>query len=206
MRLNRLPRLVCTRFSCSPSPPSRTMSSNREVPMAPRKEDEDVWKYPRPPLLQRTPNLLRVVWTDLEGNQTVIAETDKAFRVLETSHPPTYYLPPSSLKLPVQALSRSTFCEWKGQASYYAIRPPGAKKPIENRIWYYKQPNPSFVPLKDHVSFYASTGVDEEEVGGRWDCFVDDEKVVPQAGDFYGGWLTSNIKGKTKGGPGTWVW
>ncbi|KAK4688377.1 hypothetical protein P7C73_g1731, partial [Tremellales sp. Uapishka_1] len=177
-----------------------------QVPLAPRKAEEDVWKYPRPPALERVPNRLRVVWYDLEGKETVIADTTDAFRVLETSHPPTYYLPPSSLQRSLTKTSRHTFCEWKGNASYHSYQPPSSSAPISNRVWSYESPTPGFTPIKDYVSFYASTGVDKTRAGGEWRCFVDDERVGVQEGDFYGGWITSNIKGKMKGGPGTWGW
>jgi len=132
------------------------------------------------------------------------------------SHPPTYYLPPDSVKVPLQKTSKSTYCEvsfkggvandqWKGAATYHAIKPPGGKT-IANRIWSYTKPTSGFIPLKDYLSFYASTGVSKEEAGGEWRCFVDDEMVGKQEGDFYGGWVTSNIKGKMKGGAGTWGW
>ncbi|WWD05327.1 hypothetical protein V865_003400 [Kwoniella europaea PYCC6329] len=165
------------------------MTSNQSVPLAPRKAEEDVWKYPRPPALQRTPNRLRVIWTSSEGTETIIADSTEGYRVLETSHPPTYYLPPSAVKVPLTKTTRQTFCEWKGKASYHTFNPPSSSKEIENRI-----------------CFYASTGKSEAEIGGRWRCFVDEEEVGVQQGDFYGGWITSNIKGKMKGGPGTWGW
>jgi len=128
-------------------------------------------------------------------------------------HPPTYYLPPSSVKVPFQKTSKSTYCEvshchsqheadekWKGAATYHSITPPGASKSITNRIWSYNKPTPGFLPLKDYLSFYASAGLSKDEAGGEWRCFVDDEMVGKQEGDFYGGWITSNIKGKMKGG------
>ncbi|GFZ50615.1 hypothetical protein JCM24511_08373 [Saitozyma sp. JCM 24511] len=177
-----------------------------DVPLAPAHDDEDVWKYPRPPALQRTPNRLRVVWYAHDGSETVLAETTEAYRVLETSHPPTYYLPPESVKVSLHSTPRHTFCEWKGSASYHSIHPPGASRPIENRIWSYANPTPGFKPIKDYLSFYASTGTSKDALGGEWRCFVDDEPVGVQEGDFYGGWITSNIKGKMKGGPGTWGW
>ncbi|WVW84939.1 hypothetical protein I302_106975 [Kwoniella bestiolae CBS 10118] len=182
------------------------MTSNQAIPLAPRKAEEDVWKYPRPPALQRTPNRLRVVWTSAEGIETVIADTTEGYRVLETSHPPTYYLPPSAIKVPLTKTSRQTFCEWKGKASYHTFNPPSSSRPINDRIWSYPSPTPGFTPIKDYLSFYASTGMSEAQAGGSWRCFVDDEEVGVQEGDFYGGWITSNIRGKMKGGPGTWGW
>jgi uncharacterized protein (DUF427 family) len=153
-----------------------------DVPLAPAHDDEDVWKYPRPPALQRTPNRLRVVWYAHDGSETVLAETTEAYRVLETSHPPTYYLPPESVKVSLQSTPRHTFCEWKGSASYHSIQPPGASRPIENRIWSYANPTPGFKPIKDYLSFYASTGTSKDAIGGEWRCFVDDEPVGVQEG------------------------
>ncbi|WRT68024.1 uncharacterized protein IL334_004999 [Kwoniella shivajii] len=182
------------------------MPEQNQIALAPQKAEEDVWKYPRPPALQRTPNRLRVVWTSTQGEETIIADTTEGYRVLETSHPPTYYLPPSSIKVPIQKTSRQTYCEWKGKASYHTIRLSPNSASIENRIWSYPQPTATFSPIKDHFSFYASTGTNERNAGGKWRCYVDEEEVGVQEGDFYGGWITSNIKGKMKGGPGTWGW
>jgi uncharacterized protein (DUF427 family) len=165
------------------------------IPLAPINVDEDVHSYPRPPALQRTPNTLKL-----------IAETNQGLRVLETTHPPTYYLPPDSIKIQIQKTKKQTYCEWKGRASYHTITPPGAKQPIHNRIWSYENPNPPFSALKNYVSFYASTGMSADATGGEWRCYVDGERVGVQEGDFYGGWITKNIKGKMKGGPGTWGW
>ncbi|OCF37264.1 hypothetical protein I317_00009 [Kwoniella heveanensis CBS 569] len=180
---------------------STSASASREaIPLAPRKAEEDVWKYPRPPALQRTPNRLRVVWTSNQGEETTVADTTEGYRVLETTHPPTYYFPPSAIKVPLELTAKQTYCEWKGRAAYHTFHPHGGGQPIVNRIWSYPAPTDSFVPLKDHFSFYASTGTDSRRAGGRWQCFVDDEEVGVQEGDFYGGWITSNIKGKMKGG------
>lgn len=149
--------------------------------------------FPRPPLCEKTPRHLQVKWND-----QLIAETKEAYWVLETHHPPTYYLPRSAMKVPLEKTSNSSFCEWKGRATYYAIENPG--KPgemVKNRIWSYESPTEGFKPIKSYLSFYA----------GPWDCYVDGEKVEPQPGDFYGGWMTSDIERSTvKGGPGTWGW
>ena len=112
--------------------------------------------------------------------------------MLETHHPPTYYLPPASMQVLLQKNSRSSYCEWKGQATYYDIENP--TKPTEivkNRIWSYDSPTQGFKSIKGYLCFYA----------GPWDCFVNGEKVEPQPGDFYGGWMTSEIERSTvKGG------
>lgn len=133
--------------------------------------------FPRPPLLEKIPRHLEVKWRD----QT-IAETTDAYWVLETYHPPTYYLPPSAFKIPLQKTAHSSFCEWKGRATYYALTAPGgSSEDVSNRIWSYDKPTSSFEPIKGYLSLYA----------GPWDCYVDGEKVEPQPGDFYGGWMTS---------------
>lgn len=149
--------------------------------------------FPRPPLCEHTPRHLQVIW-----NGTVIADTKEAYWVLETYHPPTYYLPPSSLKVPLSTTSHSSYCEWKGIATYYALANPGSSSEVvKNRIWSYGSPTSGFKEIKDYLSFYA----------GPWDCFVDGEKVEPQPGDFYGGWMTSDIeRSSVKGAPGTRGW
>lgn len=145
-------------------------------PLAPRKAIEDVWSYPRPPLLQRTPNLLKVIWEARDGTQTVLAETTEGMRVCETSHPPTYYLPPSALKVETSTTAKTSFCEWKGRATYHSIQVPGGQ--VANRIWSYQSPTAHFEPIKGYLSFYASGGNDQ----GRWRCTVDDEEVGVQEG------------------------
>ncbi|KAK5698102.1 hypothetical protein LTR97_007062 [Elasticomyces elasticus] len=149
--------------------------------------------FPRPPLCEKTPRHLQVKW-----NGQIIADTKDAYWVLETHHPPTYYLPPSSLQVKLDMTSNSSFCEWKGRAQYYSIaNPTKPEEVVKNRIWSYETPTAGFKGLKGYLSFYA----------GPWDCYVDGERVEPQPGDFYGGWMTSDIERSTvKGGPGTWGW
>ncbi|KDE04991.1 hypothetical protein, variant [Microbotryum lychnidis-dioicae p1A1 Lamole] len=171
---------------------------------------ENVWDYPRPPALEKTPLRLRIVWTD-EGQESVLADTTSGFRVLETSHPPTYYIPPKDVNTEWLTKSpRSSFCEWKGQATYYNLQPPTSSQPlVKDRIWTYPNPTPRFVNIKDYLSFYAassSSNSRSEKGKGQWKCFVGEEEVAPQEGDFYGGWKTSWVQGKMKGGPGTWGW
>jgi uncharacterized protein (DUF427 family) len=129
-------------------------------------------------------------------NGVTIADTHGAMRVLETSHPPTYYLPPEDIQQPyLIPSSRATFCEWKGRGSYYSVQ-VGDKTAIDV-AWYYSDPTPDFEAMKNYVAFYAAS-MDA--------CFVGDEKVTPQPGQFYGGWITSNIVGPFKGEPGSWGW
>jgi uncharacterized protein (DUF427 family) len=152
---------------------------------------ESVWDYPRPPKLEPTPAHLVV----LLGGVT-IADTRDAFRVLETSHPPNYYIPPDDIR--PDAIDRSdgtSFCEFKGRATYWTLR-AGGREAIAG-AWGYESPSPAFAPIEGYLAFYA----------GRMDaCYVDDELVTPQPGDFYGGWITKNIEGPFKGGPGTRGW
>jgi uncharacterized protein (DUF427 family) len=152
---------------------------------------ESVWSYPRPPRLERANAHVKVV---LGG--VTIAETNDAFRVLETSHPPNYYFPPSDvLEGALTATKGATFCEFKGRASYWNAQ--GGDKVETEAAWSYASPSPSFAPIRDHYAFYAS----------RMDaCYVDGELVVPQPGGFYGGWITSRIAGPFKGSPGSRGW
>ena len=163
---------------------------NRIMSSAPKLNPRN---FPRPPLCEKTPRHLQVKW-----NGQLIADTKDAYWVLETHHPPTYYLPPSSIKVPLSTTAKSSFCEWKGRAQYYSIEDPSqAGRTVQNRLWSYETPTQGFKPIKGYLSFYA----------GPWDCYVDGEKVEAQPGDFYGGWMTSDIeRSSVKGGPGTWGW
>ena len=154
---------------------------------------ESVWDYPRPPRLEPTPRRIRI----LHAGQ-LLADTTQALRILETSHPPVYYLPPSAIAkgLLQRSTSRQSFCEFKGLATYWNLVLPGAA-PIADVAWSYERPTPQYAALASHLAFYPSK-VDE--------CWVDDERVVPQQGDFYGGWITSNLRGPFKGAPGTRGW
>jgi len=152
---------------------------------------ESVWDYPRPPRLEPTQRHIRVLF---EGH--VIADTRRALRVLETSHPPVYYIPPQDVRMDLLAPStRHTYCEFKGEASYFAVKV--AERVSQDAAWSYPKPSPAYDRLRDHLAFYANR-VDE--------CLVDGEKVAPQAGDFYGGWITADVTGPFKGGPGTNHW
>ncbi|GAB7363020.1 hypothetical protein MBLNU230_g3314t1 [Neophaeotheca triangularis] len=149
--------------------------------------------FPRPPLCEPTKRHLQVKW---DGN--TIADTKEGYWVLETHHPPTYYLPPSSLSVPLSKTGNNSYCEWKGRATYYSVENPSKKGEfVKNRLWSYDSPTEGFKPIDGYLSFYA----------GPWDCYVDGEKVEAQPGDFYGGWMTSDIeRSSVKGGPGTWGW
>ncbi len=152
---------------------------------------ESVWDYPRPPRLEPASRRIRV---ELAG--TLIADSERAMRVLETSHPPTYYVHPDDVvwEMVEPATTRGTWCEWKGQATYWTVT-VGAVR-VEGRAWSYPQPSPGFADIVDHVAFYPAD----------FDCFVDDEPVTPQPGGFYGGWVTKELAGPFKGERGTMVW
>jgi uncharacterized protein (DUF427 family) len=157
----------------------------------PKPGQESVWNYPRPPALEPTPKRIQV-----EYNGVIIADSQRAQRVLETSHPPVYYIPPEDVQLLYcQPNPRSTYCEWKGVAAYYNL--VVGERQAEQAAWYYPEPTPAFTTIRNHVAFYPSR-VDA--------CYVDGELVQSQAGDFYGGWITADIVGPFKGEPGTWGW
>lgn len=157
----------------------------------PKPGQESVWDYPRPPRLEPTTKRLRVVFEGL-----VIADTTAGYRILETSHPPTYYIPPSDILMKyLVPTSRRTFCEFKGEAHYWTVEVSG--KTFPDCAWSYPRPNPAYAALANYLAFYASRAEA---------CYVNDEKVQSQAGDFYGGWITQDIVGPFKGGAGTWGW
>ncbi len=163
----------------------------RPTRIEPGPGQESVWDYPRPPRLEDSTQHIQI-----EFNGVVIADTHCAKRVLETSHPPVYYIPPEDVRLQYfQPTSRSSFCEWKGAASYYSITV--GDRHAENAAWYYPNPTPRFAALKDYIAVYPSR-VDT--------CSVDGEVVEAQPGDFYGGWITKDIVGPFKGTMGTWGW
>jgi len=157
----------------------------------PGPDQESVWDYPRPPALEPVEKRLRVVF-----NGETIADTTNGYRVLETSHPPTYYIPPEDIAMEhLSRESRTSMCEFKGRAVYYSITV--GDRTVRQAGWAYPSPTPRFTDIADHVSFYAS----------KMDaCFVGDEQARAQEGDFYGGWITESVVGPFKGGSGTLGW
>ena len=152
---------------------------------------ESVWRYPRPAIAE--PTSARIV---IEYCGVVVADTRAAVRTLETSHPPSYYIPAADIADGVLRRAQGTsFCEWKGAAAYWDVVIGDA---VLSRVgWSYATPTPGFAALRDHVAFYA----------GPFDrCSVDGETVVPQPGAFYGGWITANLAGPFKGVPGSRWW
>ncbi len=158
-----------------------------------RSTPESVWDYPRPPRLEPTRSHLCMIHAGQK-----IAETHRGLRILETSHPPVYYFPPEDVAMHLLKPSprQGSFCEFKGIASYWDLIVEGRSR-LTGVAWSYASPSKKYASLKDHLAFYASK-VDE--------CWVDGEPVVAQPGDFYGGWITSRVKGPFKGAPGTLGW
>ncbi|MGD1283029.1 DUF427 domain-containing protein [Mycobacterium seoulense] len=152
---------------------------------------ESVWDYPRPPRVEPFTGAITV---ELGGE--VIASTGRSWRVLETSHPPAYYLPRDAFgEGALRETSGSSWCEWKGRATYYDLIGGGVVAP--KSAWSYLDPTPGFEPIAGAVAVMAGD-VDR--------CTVNGEVVVPQPGGFYGGWITSWVTGPFKGGPGSVGW
>lgn len=163
----------------------------RPQPEIPGPGQESVWDYPRPPRLEPCDARITV---ELGG--AVIATTDRSWRVLETSHPPTYYLPRSAFADGVlREAPGSSLCEWKGQARYFDL--VCGSRVAAKAAWSYPRPTPGFAPIAGAIAVMAGL-VDR--------CTVDGETVTPQPGGFYGGWITSRVVGPFKGGPGSWGW
>jgi len=151
---------------------------------------EDVQTYPRPPALEPVAQTLTI---RLGG--AVVARTARALRVLETHHAPTYYLPPEDVSASLQTAAGGSFCEWKGAATYYDVVVGETIAP--RAAWSYHAPTERFAALAGYLAFYAGS------VDAAW---VGETRVVPQPGDFYGGWVTPNLEGRIKGAPGTRHW
>lgn len=159
--------------------------------IAPQPGQESVWDYPRPPRLERVEDRLRVVFDGV-----IVADSERGHRVLETSHPPVYYIPQADIRFDLlEPAGGRSLCEFKGAASYWTLRHGGRLS--ERAAWSYPEPTTAFAEIKDALAFYASR-VDA--------CYVGEERVSAQEGDFYGGWVTSRVVGPFKGGPGTWGW
>ena len=158
--------------------------------LEPGRGQESVWDYPRPPALQRDGRRVEVRFGD-----AILADSRRTYRVLETASPPTFYIPPADVHVELLRPSAgASFCEWKGAARYWALRAEGS--PGEAVAWSYPQPTAPFAPIAEYFSFYPA----------RVECYVDGERVLPQGGGFYGGWVTREIVGPFKGEPGTGSW
>jgi uncharacterized protein (DUF427 family) len=147
---------------------------------------ERVADYPRPPALVVSEQLIEV-----RALGQLLAQTRHSLRVLETFHPPTYYLPPEAMRLEwLESAAGRSFCEWKGVASYFSVVVGDQR--LERAVWSYADPTPAFAALAGWFALYP----------GRMDgCWVDGEQVEPQPGGFYGGWITSSLEGPFKGDP-----
>ena len=156
-----------------------------------RADQESVWDYPRPAVAQPTNAHVRII-----HRGTVLVDTRSSVRTLETSHPPTYYCPQSDILMPVlRPNTRTSFCEWKGNARYYDVII--GDECFADAAWGYPDPTSEFRILRNHIAFYAAP-FDR--------CSVDGERVEPQPGGFYGGWITDKVAGPFKGVPGSRFW
>jgi uncharacterized protein (DUF427 family) len=152
---------------------------------------ESVWDYPRPPAVEPEERRVRV-----EFNGLILADSTGAYRVLETSSPPVYYMPPDDVQTQYLEVSdHTTLCEWKGKATYWSIRV--GDRFVENAAWSYPEPWTGYADIQDYIAFNA-TKIDA--------CFVGSHQVKPQPGKYYGGWITPEVVGPFKGIPGSDQW
>ena len=176
------------RSGAPPCAQNVSMRSVRRVEPGPGQES--VWDYPRPPRVETTGDRVRIEL----GGATVVDTTD-AVRVLETSHPPVYYVPRDAVGAELSPAPGASFCEFKGAARYLTIAVGDRRE--QSAVWYYPHPSPGYEALAGRVAVYPSR-MDRCEVAG--------ETVQPQEGDFYGGWITSKVVGPFKGGVGSLGW
>lgn len=155
------------------------------------KQEESVWDYPRPPRLEAFHGTVKVI-----ARGITMAESSGSYRVLETSHPPVYYIPVEDIASEyLKKTDKTTVCEFKGKATYWHLKI--GEEMIENAAWSYENPVPAYGAIAGYLAFYA------EKMDA---CYVNGEQVKPQEGNFYGGWITSNIRGPFKGAKGTEGW
>lgn len=151
---------------------------------------ESVWDYPRPPRLEHDARRIEV-----RSGGRVLADSRRTYRVLETASPPTFYIPPEDVVVELlRPRPGGSVCEWKGTAIYWALQADNVA--AEAIAWSYPDPMPGFAAIAGYFSFYP----------GRVESYVDGERVLPQPGGFYGGWVTGEIVGPFKGEPGTGHW
>lgn len=163
----------------------------RPEPETPAAGQESVWLYPRPAIAEPSHRRIQIVHAGI-----VVADTSSAVRTLETSHPPSWYIPPDSITSGLlRSSDRRSFCEWKGEARYWHLDIGG--RMLRDVGWSYANPTRAFAILRDHIAFYAAP-FDR--------CTIDGERVRPQPGGFYGGWITSDLAGPFKGVPGSMRW
>jgi uncharacterized protein (DUF427 family) len=163
----------------------------RPSPIIPGPGQESVWDYPRPPALEPTNRRVVIEWAG-----RTIADSVAAIRVCETSHPPTWAVPPADTDTSLlRSADVSSQCEWKGLAQYWHLVVGDCRR--EHAAWSYAAPRAGYEAITDHFFFYPAR-VDR--------CTVDGELVIPQEGGFYGGWITADVVGPFKGPPGTLWW
>jgi uncharacterized protein (DUF427 family) len=153
----------------------------------PGPDQESVWDYPRPPAVRAINKHVRIVHSG-----ATLVDTRNAIQILETSQAPGYYFPRADIAMSrLQPSPNTSFCEWKGRSTYWSLNDTA------DAAWSYEQPTAAYVAIAGYVAFYPQR-VDE--------CWVDDHRVVPNPGDFYGGWITPDVVGPFKGGAGTMMW
>jgi uncharacterized protein (DUF427 family) len=167
------------------------VARGRPVRIPPGPGQESVWDYPRPPRVEPCRRRVRALFAGV-----TVADSTSALRVLETAGPPTIYVPRMDVRTEhLRPAAGTSWCEWKGQAAYFDV--VVGDRTAERAAWTYPAPSAPFGALAGHVAFFP----------GRLDaCHLDDELVSPQPGSFYGGWITRDIVGPFKGGPGTMSW
>lgn len=160
-------------------------------PEAPAPGQESVWDYPRPAICEPTSRRIQII-----HNGVMLADSSAAWRTLETSHPPTYYLPPGDIAMQhLAANTRRSLCEWKGQAHYWDVAIGGDH--FSSTAWSYPSPTHAFQAIAGFIAFYPYPFSQ---------CLVDGERITPQPGGFYGGWISQYEAGPFKGGPGSRFW
>lgn len=159
--------------------------------LTPGEGEESVWDYPRPPACVEDSRLVEIKMGEIQ-----LASTTNAVRVLETASPPTVYIPPQDINFELleKSDSNASFCEWKGRATYWTF--VYGERRFENLGWSYENPSDAFEAIQGYLSFYPA----------QIQCWLGGERVKPQPGGFYGGWVTSEIIGPYKGEPGTAGW
>ncbi|MDA9918616.1 DUF427 domain-containing protein [Erythrobacter sp.] len=154
-------------------------------------DQESVWDYPRPAICEPTSRCIQIRHGGID-----LVDSSSAWRTLETSHPPTYYIPQSDIAMEhLVPNSRRSMCEWKGQARYWDVMIGETR--LDAVCWSYPEPTPSFEGIRDSIAFYP----DPLDI-----CMVDGEVITPQPGQFYGGWISQYEAGPFKGGPGSRFW
>ncbi len=192
LKLRERTAVIAERRKCESANKPRRRAAHRTKMKREKPEpgQESVWDYPRPPRLESSSRTVSVM---LAGQQ--IACSANSYRILETSHPPSWYVPREYVRLDfVNPTRKQSFCEWKGLATYWTVRIGNIV--VEDAAWSYESPTPAFHDIQGCFAFYPN----------RLECYIDDERVQPQPGGFYGGWITKDLAGPFKGIPGSSGW